>query len=84
MKITVKSVVICFLLVLGIIGCAKIHTDGNEITYSRFGSQNLSDVSFEKKADGTVRMKIGKQQSNDMSKALDVAGEAIKRVPVAP
>lgn len=71
--------------ILGLIsGCAKIQTDGNMITYSRFGSQNLSDVSFEKKADGSIKVKVGKQESGDVAKALEVAGKAIDKVGVAP
>jgi len=79
-KIIWGSLFVLF-LILCLIGCAKIQTDGNTITYSRFGSQNLSDVSFEKKKDGTVKMKIGKQAANDVSKALDTAQAAIAKMP---
>ncbi len=68
-------------LLLAVIGCAKIETDGKSIIYSRFGSQNLSDVSFEKRNDGTVKMTIGKQESSDVSKALDAATIAISKLP---
>tara|TARA_R100000656_G_scaffold39479_3_gene33086 strand:- start:733 stop:963 length:231 start_codon:yes stop_codon:yes gene_type:complete len=62
-------------------GCAKIQTDGETITYSRFGSQNLSDVSFTKDGNGAVNVKIGKQESNDMGAALSAIEEAIKKIP---
>ncbi len=75
-----KIIIGCGLLAL-MIGCAKIQTDGNTITYSRFGSQNLSDVSFEKKRDGSIKMKIGKQEANDLTKALDTAQAAIAKMP---
>jgi hypothetical protein len=71
------------IILLFVMGCAKIQTDGNTITYSRFGSQNLSDVEFVKDASGLIKMKIGRQESNDLARALEVANEAIKRVPVA-
>ncbi len=75
-----KIILGCSVIAL-MMGCAKVQTDGKMITYSRFGSQNLSDVSFEKKADGTVKMKIGKQESNDLAKALDTAQAAIAKMP---
>ncbi len=78
-----KNLVKCLagIVLLILTGCAKIQTDGETITYQRFGSQKLSDVSFEKDKNGLIKMKIGKQESNDMSAALSAIEEAIKKIP---
>jgi len=64
------------------LGCAKISTDGNEVTYSRFGSQKLEGLEFSKDAQGAVKMKLGKQESSDLSKAIEALEKAIDRIPV--
>lgn len=80
-----KKLILGGIVILGLVmGCAKISTDGNKIEYSRFGSQNLSDVQFTKDANGIVSLSIGKQESNDLGDALETLSEAIKRIPVAP
>ena len=79
-----KSAILTLLLPIIFIGCAKIQTDGEQITYSRFGSQKLSDVTFLKSAKGDLKVIIGKQESNDLSQALSTLSEAIKRIPAMP
>ncbi len=69
------------LLVLLVTGCAKISTDGTKISYSRFGSQKLEGLEFKKDANGLVELKLGKQESNDLSEAIKALNEAIKRFP---
>ncbi len=72
-RIATKLVAISILLVVvGCMGCARISFKNDELTYSRFGSQKLEGLDFKKKADGSISVKLGKQEGSagDLAEAI--------------
>lgn len=68
-------------------GCARISIDRdkNIAHYTRIGSQNLENLYVEYDVDGSIRsVKLGKQHSSDLTKALIALKEVIKKLPVVP
>ena len=76
--------IILIIALFALAGCARIQTDGDMISYSRFGSQKLTDLTFTKTARGDVTMTLGGQESTDLGKALGTLNKALDKIPQKP
>lgn len=76
-----KTRIIILLVMVLSMGCARISFKKDELTYSRFGSQKLEGLEFKKKADGSISVKLGKQEGSagDMASALNNLTEIAKK-----
>ena len=67
-------------------GCANVYyksPNGEELSYSRLGTQSLTDLEMEKKADGSLSMKFNKQEGGEnmgaiIGSALSTAMKGVK------
>lgn len=68
--VAVLSVLVIILSLTG--GCARITFKDDELSYSRFGSQKLEGLDFKKKVDGSISVKLGKQEGSagDLAEAI--------------
>ncbi len=73
------------LFIVGSIGCARVSYKNGELNYSRWGDQKLEGFELTKRLDGTIEVKFDKQEGGEaLIEALNVANEAIKRIPKLP
>lgn len=78
---------ILIIIVLFTVSCARISIDRekNKAHYTRIGSQNLENLAIMYNPDGTIKsIKLGKQKSSDLTKALMALKKVVEKLPVVP